>query len=94
MPSAAMEENGGGQTPEDASVADELISPIGESEAARGVGLFFSCCLRSSSHCPDACTRAASSASRWLGAFAVAFGKASSLMRTPVSLCFIFALSV
>lgn len=45
MPSAAMEENGGGQTPEDASVADELISPIGESEAARAAGLVFSLVL-------------------------------------------------
>lgn len=48
---------------------------------------FSLCC---SSHCPDACTRAASSACRWPGAFAVAFGKASSLKRTPVSLFFSF----
>lgn len=41
--------------------------------------------------CPCARTRAASSACRWLGAFPVAFGKDSSLMRTPVSL-FFFAL--
>lgn len=86
-----MEENGGGQTPEDASVADELISPVGESEAARAVGLFFSPVLLPApislpTARPDAETRAASSACRWLGAFAVAFGKASSLMRTPVNL--------
>jgi hypothetical protein len=37
VPGPAMEENGG-QTPEDASATDELISPIGESESTKIVG--------------------------------------------------------
>lgn len=52
MPSAAMEENGGGQTPEDASVADELISPIGESDSTKVVALILLCVPASPSHCP------------------------------------------
>lgn len=73
-----MEENGGGQTPEDASIADELISPIGESESNRAVGLFsLLCCCQHFPHISHTWTRAASRACRWLGAFPVAFGKAS-----------------